>query len=394
MRSRVTINAGYLMQQGIVLALAAAAGLPLAIVLGRIPWLRRRAAVAAACELLLVAGCLFAVGLTSERLGWAQLLPPRARRWFLAIGLSFYWIALLWPLRVWLARRRLRGRAGAAVRLAALGAVSISAWATLGEPWLLLDAERRTLRFPEVASRPIRIAHLTDLQLVGLGPREERVVREVNAFAPHLVVLTGDYVCAFTGGETAIAAARSVLSRLRASHGIYATTSDSDTFAQQRAVFAGLGVHLLLNRSVRVDVEGIPVRIGGVNHYAPRFGRIRRGACTEELFVVACHRPDLAPLCEERMPEMDLFLTGHTHGGQLRLPWVGPILKFSPVPREVAAGGVFLRPGYVLALSRGIGMEGNYAPRFRLNCSPHVFLFTLEHGPSVATGPAKNRPRR
>lgn len=390
----MTINSGYLMQQGIVLALAAAVGLPLAVAVGHLPCWRHRRAAALACEFLVVAACLFAVGFTSERLGWAQLLPPRARRWFLAIGLTFYWVALLWPLRVWLARRRLRGRSGVALRIAALGAVMTSAWATFGEPWFLLDAEHRTLHFDEVKFRPVRIAHLSDLQLVGLGPREERVVREVNEFSPHLIVLSGDYVCAFTGGETAIAAARSVLSRLRASHGIYATTSDSDTLAQQRAIFAGLGVHLLLNRSVRIDVEGTPVRIGGVNHYAPRFDRIRRGARDDELFVVACHRPDLAPLCEERMPEMDLFLTGHTHGGQFRLPAFGPILKFSSVSPEVAAGGVFPRPGYVLALSRGLGMEGNYAPRFRLNCPPHVFLFTLRRRMPATKGASRTRPRR
>jgi hypothetical protein len=305
------------------------------------------------------------------------LLPPHARGLFVAIGLTFYWLAVLWPLRVWRQRRALAGWRGRAT-LAAAGLLVLAAgWATLVEP-LLLEREHRTLAFAEVSTQPIRVAHVTDLQLVDLGPREHALVDAVNAFDPHLIVLTGDYICAHTGEDIAVAAARDVLSRLRARHGIFATTSDSDTFAQQRRIFAGLGVELLLNRSLVREVEGVRVRVGGVNHLQPRWDRTRGDASAAELFVVGCHTPDLAETASERMPETDLFLCGHTHGGQVQVPGIGPLITLSRVPRHVAAGGVFrTRNGMPFALSRGVGMEGNYAPRLRFGCRPHVFLLTL-----------------
>ena len=76
--------------------------------------------------------------------------------------------------------------------------------------------------------------------------------------------------------------------------------------------------------------------------------------------------------------DADLYLCGHTHGGQVQVPFFGPLVTMTSAPRHVAAGGVFeTSTGMSLALSRGVGMEGDYAPRFRFNCRPHVFLLTL-----------------
>ena len=97
-----------------------------------------------------------------------------------------------------------------------------------------------------------------------------------------------------------------------------------------------------------------------------------------ELYVMGAHTPDLVDECLRRVPETDVYLCGHTHGGQLQIPGYGPLITMSRVSRTMAAGGVFpWTDGRLVALSRGVGMEGNYAPRFRLNCRPHVFLFTL-----------------
>ena len=65
------------------------------------------------------------------------------------------------------------------------------------------------------------------------------------------------------------------------------------------------------------------------------------------------------------------------------MPFFGPIATMCDAPRHVAAGGVFeTSTGMPLLLSRGVGMEGDYAPRFRFWCRPHVFLLTLRGEPS------------
>src|SRR5207244_339012 len=97
------------------------------------------------------------------------------------------------------------------------------------------------------------------------------LIRAVEEFRPHLVVLTGDYIHCWHGQDTAIAAAHAVISRLHPTHGIYATTSDSNSEEQARRIFEGLDVHYLLNKSVAVEVNGTRVRIGGVNHVYARW---------------------------------------------------------------------------------------------------------------------------
>ncbi len=72
--------------------------------------------------------------------------------------------------------------------------------------------------------------------------------------------------------------------------------------------------------------------------------------------------------------QADLLVAGHTHGGQVRLPFIGPLLTFSSVPRAWAAGVTALPGGRTLIVSRGTGMERGSAPRLRFNCRPQLVM--------------------
>jgi len=75
--------------------------------------------------------------------------------------------------------------------------------------------------------------------------------------------------------------------------------------------------------------------------------------------------------------EADLLVAGHTHGGQVRVPLVGPLVTLSKVPRRWAAGLTDLPGGGRLLVSRGVGMEGGSAPRLRLFCRPELVVIDL-----------------
>jgi hypothetical protein len=75
--------------------------------------------------------------------------------------------------------------------------------------------------------------------------------------------------------------------------------------------------------------------------------------------------------------EADLLVTGHTHGGQVQLPWSGPLLTLSRVPRAWGAGLTELPGGGKLLVSRGIGMERGYAPPIRFLCRPELMVIDL-----------------
>ncbi|MHC5062487.1 MAG: metallophosphoesterase [Planctomycetota bacterium] len=372
------IHWGILLQQGLLLALSGLFALLVILGLSARGVLREHPGWRLILEFGLIGGLLLLLGLGCEPLLYGAFLPGRVEGWHVAGGLLFYWLVLIWPLRVfWLRKELVEASFGGLVQFLGLMLVLTAGYACFVEP-RLLDAEEPNLVFEEIKSEPIRVAHISDLQVVGFGAREADLIATVNEFGPDLIILTGDYVGTDLDDEPAIEAARQVLGELEAKLAVFATSGDSDSPRQREEVFKGLDVHYLRNHVQVLEHRGVSLRVACLDHQAPDWAELERGSSTEELFILAGHRPELAEEAAEKLPNADLYLSGYTHGGQLQLPFLGPILARGELSREVTAGGIFAASnGMPFAVSRGVGFEGDYAPRMRLNCRPHVFLFTL-----------------
>jgi predicted MPP superfamily phosphohydrolase len=146
-------------------------------------------------------------------------------------------------------------------------------------------------------------------------------------------------------------------------------------------LFAGLPARLLRNEAIRLALpDGRRLTLLGLDC---RHDIAADTAALDELLAVApregprvllYHSPDLMPAAVER--GIDLYLCGHTHGGQVRLPLIGPLLTSSKWGRRYVMG--HYRAGHThLYVSRGIGFEGLGAPRVRLLCPPEVALITI-----------------
>jgi predicted MPP superfamily phosphohydrolase len=109
-------------------------------------------------------------------------------------------------------------------------------------------------------------------------------------------------------------------------------------------------------------------------------------AAADRFQVVVGHSPDFAL----GRVDADLLVAGHTHGGQVQLPFVGPIITHSLVPRRWASGTTELDGGRTLVVSRGIGMERNYAPRLRFFCRPEIVV--IDVAPEAATAELGGMP--
>jgi hypothetical protein len=76
-------------------------------------------------------------------------------------------------------------------------------------------------------------------------------------------------------------------------------------------------------------------------------------------------------------PRIELAFAGHTHGGQIVVPFFGPPLTLSRVPRHIAAGGLHELGRVFVHVSRGVGMERGSAPQIRFLCPPEICVLTL-----------------
>jgi len=232
-------------------------------------------------------------------------------------------------------------------------------------------------------SRPLRILHLTDLHMERPTPRDSRVLELAADLSPDLIVVTGDYLnLSYADDDIAVGHARDWLSKLNAPFGVYGVlgTPEVDLGHRSEELFAGTGVRWLRNESVRVEVAGQPIFLVGVTcDRDPQadlaaLDTALRGLPADAFAILLYHIPDLMPEATER--RIDIYLSGHTHGGQWRVPFFGAVLTSSVYGKRYEMGH-YVEGTTELYVSRGLGMEGLAAPRARFLCPPEVVLITL-----------------
>lgn len=259
---------------------------------------------------------------------------------------------------------------------AALGALLLLGAKYYGEVWepSRLEVERLELRLAGLRA-PLRVVHLSDLQTDEFWSLHESVRREANAFDPDVVVFTGD---AINHPSLAEQASR-WLAGFTHREGKYFVSGDVDggydVDAMLRAGgFVRLdGKALLLPRS-RLGLLGVAVHDAwneaGIASLAASLGDAPK--------VLLSHRPDAVFAAAKGAAQ--LVLAGHTHGGQVCAPLLGPIVTLTRVARKIAAGGLHRHESARIVVSRGLGWEGHVAPRVRAFCRPHLLLLELKPG--------------
>ena len=215
---------------------------------------------------------------------------------------------------------------------------------------------------------PLTIAVIADLQTDAPGPYERDVLERVAAAEPDLVLFPGDFVQVPLSEFPARAAElREILQDvdLKPRLGAYAVPGNIEFGNRGWPLsFEGTDIHTW-SRPTRVDLG--PLVLSGLPLAESFDAGIRIGA-EDKFHIVFGHGPDFS-LGEV---EADLLVAGHTHGGQVQLPFIGPLITFSKVPRDHAAGNNEIAPGRHLVVSRGIGLERGAAPRLRFLCRPEL----------------------
>ena len=210
----------------------------------------------------------------------------------------------------------------------------------------------------------------------------EKVVDRVNGLNPELVLFTGDLVSRGPfRQEVAWEAAgigSEILHRLRAPQR-FAILGNHDLGVSPDRVVAPLvahGIPVLRNQFVSVDRKGDRIWICGVDDVTYGLPRLRKAipADPKAPVILLAHEPDFADNVA-RHPYgkwVDLMLSGHSHGGQVRLPFAGPLI-LPPLGRKYSMG-MYQVGELQLYVNRGVGTVGM---PFRFNCSPEITHITL-----------------
>jgi len=259
-------------------------------------------------------------------------------------------------------------------------------WSMLVEPFALTTTYR-SIQSPNLPpdSLPIRLLHLSDLHVERLTRREtHHLCEQIERAKPDIIVITGDYLnLSYVNDPTARAEVRKILAQLEAPFGVYATLGSPpvDPRNTTPSLFDGMNIRLLRDEVAVLTLEdGRTLSLLGMDceHDLESdesvFKRLIDLAPADSMRILLYHSPELMPLVQQY--PVELYLCGHTHGGQVRLPFYGAVVTSSMTGKRYEMGP-YTEQGTTLYISRGIGLEGLSAPRMRLLSPPEIILFML-----------------
>jgi predicted MPP superfamily phosphohydrolase len=232
------------------------------------------------------------------------------------------------------------------------------------------------------------LLHISDLHVERFGQREERLLQIVQEIAPDIIVLTGDYVnLSYVDDLVAHADTRRVLEALSSGEGytapggVYAVLGSATVDRNSAPLFDGLSISLLRDESSIVDLgQGRRLALLGLDcshdpeRDTERLKSVAAQAPTGALRVLLYHSPELITVAPQF--DINLYLCGHTHGGQVRLPLFGAVVTSSKLGKRFEMGHYQVKDTH-LYVSRGVGLEGLGAPRVRFLCPPEITLCSL-----------------
>jgi predicted MPP superfamily phosphohydrolase len=233
------------------------------------------------------------------------------------------------------------------------------------------------------------IAQLTDIHLGPFMPPEElaRYVEAANGLKPDLIALTGDFI---TSSRSEVVPCVETLAALKARYGVFACLGNHDTFSGSASkltqAFIEKGIQILRNDSATIDVGDTKISILGIDDLVagrPNLQRAKALAKPAEVNILLSHRPEVFPAATKE--GMDLVLSGHYHGGQIKLlpepdslsiarfltPYVEGLFQ---LPRSAETAGE--RKVANLFVGRGVGIT---AVPIRINCPPQIAHLTLKN---------------
>lgn len=247
------------------------------------------------------------------------------------------------------------------------------AYAYFVEPyWLSVrNVEIKTAKLPKGA-KPIRVVHISDIHSEPQPRLEEKLPSAIAEQKPDLIVYSGDSLNSPEG----LPVFRKCLTEIAKIAPTYVVRGNWDVWYWNKLdLFGETGAKPLNAVAERVEIRGVPVWLSGIfveseNKLSETFAPIPKN----EFSIFLFHYPDLIE--EVSRHEIDLYCTGHTHGGQVAMPIYGALVAFSKFGKKYE-GGTYTVGKTHLNVNRGIGMEGGNTPRVRFWARPEITVIDI-----------------
>lgn len=247
---------------------------------------------------------------------------------------------------------------------------------------ITLGLTRLSLAFPDlpVGFDGYRILHLTDLHLDAIDGTADAAARAVAGVEADLCVLTGDFRDDVTAPlEPVFESLRHILGNIRAPDGALGVLGNHDSAAMVETLEA-MGMRILCNEVVHLRRGPDRIHVTGlddVHRFHTEAAHVALHGAPDGFGVALVHSPEIA---DRAAAAHRLYLTGHTHGGQICLPGGRPLITGLRRHRHLVSG--LWRHGEMVGYtSRGVG--ASLLP-LRFNCRGEIVLVTLRRGPAAA----------
>ncbi len=240
-------------------------------------------------------------------------------------------------------------------------------YAFLAEPNLITV---KTINLKSDDIKNLKIVFLSDFHFSRFAPfRLKRLVNKVNALNPDIIISGGDYVIAHRASLSMdLDKMISALSKMKSKYGIYSVLGNHDYFRDSKIIIEKLrqyGITVLENSNTAINADGKPLFIAGISDMQTTYYSLDKALLnTKPPVILVSHSPDIFPEAKGRV---NLILAGHTHGGQVRIPFWGALI----VPSEY---GKAFESGFIeklMFVGRGIGTSFLHV---RFNCPPEIVV--------------------
>jgi len=237
--------------------------------------------------------------------------------------------------------------------------------------WLSVrNIEIKSTNLPK--GKTIRVVHISDIHSDEKPRLEEKLPAAIAEQKPDLIVFSGDSLNSPEG----LPVFRKCLTEISRIAPTYVVRGNWDAwYWKNQNLFGETGVKQLNGIAERLEIHGVPIWLAGVfvgdeEKVPETLGQIPK----DEFSIFLFHYPDLIE--EVSRAEIDLYCAGHTHGGQVAMPFYGALVTFSKFGKKYE-GGTYQVNKTRLNVNRGIGMEGGSTPRVRFWARPEITVIDI-----------------